>query len=185
MSPDWNPLHWGRPKNDSELTEYGRQIGYVESAKSSADIEHDKNLGLDLELIHDRELEEYFKNLIFVRTLVVDDKGKPVLNEDKEPTYNLAIDPSMLAVREIQSHLNSVSHFTEKEAEIQRNYHETVMLFVELGWGKEALFMALEASGRRRIAESIEGRKIKALKVIRKATAVEVSQRNSKGEHLV
>ena len=116
--------------------------------------------------------------------------SSPVTNYLEEDQYFKAgINWHGVALRGLFSQLNRVSFITEKESRVQKIYLELLIVKIRASQpetsyslSQSAFFDWLLMIGRSIIDDNVKGRKAQLLKRISKSTAVEVSQRTSKGE---
>jgi len=185
-----NPFNWGKQQLDPTLQQAGLTLGVHESAKTSTDIEFDRELGVNRELIHDPRLEALLEDDIYIRKLLTDDKGKLKTDNDGNPQYIIVgKNKHAETVRLMFSQLNRTSFITPKDAELQRIQSRLSLLKLRASQPEPTYTMAdsawyteLERMADNMISDCINGRKAQLLKRWSKATSVEVSQRtNNKG----
>jgi hypothetical protein len=190
-----NPLTWGKQKIDPMLQQAAVTAGIHESNKSSTDIEFDRELGVNRELIHDPRFEALLEDDIYIRRPVTDEKGNLVLSKETGEVQYVVLgkDKNALTMRAMFSQLNRTSWISEKDARIQTILFRLALLKLRASqpeptytMSDSALFDVYEIMGMNMISDCVGGRKAQLLKRQSKATAIEVSQRQSKnGERLV
>jgi hypothetical protein len=193
MSPSLNPLNWGKPKIDPLLQQAALTYAAQESAKTSADIEFEKELGVNRELLHDPHFETLLEDDIYIKRPLQDEKGNLILHEGQIQYVILGKDKHAETLRAIFSQLNRTSFISEKEAKLQTLLLRLALLKLRASKPEPTYTMAdsawynvMEWMGRNIISDCVKGRKAQLLKRISKATAVEVSQRTeTKGDRLV
>lgn len=181
MSPSLDPRKW-RKKPNKEALDFGRSIAYGEQSKSDSAVEFDKTLGVNRELVHDPFLENLLEKMCWRWGAIYDAEGHPTQWVPIEPNYD------GLALRTLLSHLNRVSHITEKEAVHLKLLARRALIGIEMGteeynfsMGRGNFYDSVLIQVHQIIDDSILGRKAKLLKVQPKITSVEVSERK-KGE---
>lgn len=184
----------GKKEPDSLLQQAAITMGIHESTKNSTDIEFEKELGVNRELLHDPHFESLLEDDIYIKRLLTDEKGNLVLDENNRPQYIIVgKDKNALTLRAIFSQLNRTSFISEKEAKFQMILLRLALLKLRASkpeptytMSDSAYYDVLEWMGRNIISDCVKGRKAQLLKRSSRATAVEVSQReNRKGEPLV
>jgi len=185
--PSLNPLNWFKQKPDPELMDFGRNVAYAESSKTAAEVEREKDLGVNLELIRDRFLDENNEKMCYTKIPLQDENGNYLQDSEGNMQFAKQVNYSQLALRELRSQLTRVGFITEKEAAIKKNNVEAVVTMIQMSepegpyyLNKSAYYLAAEANLKGAVDDSVKGRKAKLLKVTRKATSVEVNQQTNK-----
>jgi len=182
-----NPLNWGKQKLDPELMDFGRTVAYAESKKTSAEVEREKDLGVNLELVRDRFLDENNEKMCYTKIPLQNEKGEFLQDSEGNIQFANQVNYSQLALRELRSQLTRVGFITEKEAAIKKNNVAAVVTMIQMSepeapyyLNKSAYYLAVEANLNGAVDDSVKGRKAKLLKVTMKATSVEVNQQTNK-----
>lgn len=190
----FDPRNWGKKELDPTLQQAALTAGIRESTKNSTDIEFDRELGVNRELLHDPHFESLLEADIYIKRPLTDKKGNLILSEDGQVQYVIiGKDKNAITLRAIFSQLNRTSFITEKEAKIQTILLRLALLKLRASqpepsytMSDSAYYDVLEWMGRNIISDCVKGRKAQLLKRVSRATAVEVSQRtNNKGDPLV
>jgi len=176
LSPSLNPLNWFK-KSNPEMMNFGQSIAYGETNKSLSATEFEKQMGVNFELIHDKEFEGFLKTISW--------NYGPVYGEDGKIAEWAIVGPNFdgMALRSMLSNLTRVSYITEARAELYKMYAERVIRRMKMNtpeyavdMGRNNFFDSLFILVCQAIDDSVKGRKAKLLKVVHKLTSVEVTQ---------
>lgn len=189
-----DPRNWGKKEVDPRFMDAALTTGIHQSAKNSTDIEFERELGVNRELLHDPRFESLLEDDIYIKRPLTDEKGNIVTDENNRPQYVIiGRDKNAMALRALFSQLNRTSFITEKKAEYISWVFRGALVKMEASKPESTYSMSdmalndvLEMMGEFAISDNIKGRKALLLKRSSRATAVEVSQRtNNKGESIV
>jgi hypothetical protein len=189
-----NPLNWGKKAIDPVLQQAALTAGIHASSKNSNDVEFERELGVNRELLHDPGFEALLEDDIYIKQPLTDKDGNYLVDENGNVKYViLGKDKNAETLRAVFSQLNRTSMISEKEAKIQMIQLKLALLKLRASkpeasytMSDSAYYDIIEMMGRNSISDCIRGRKALLLKRSSKATAVEVSQRtNNNGEPLV
>jgi hypothetical protein len=171
-----NPLNLFK-KSDPEMMEFGRNIAYGENNKSLSATEFENQMGVNHELIHDKEFEGFLKTISW--------NYGPVINEDGKIEKWAIVGPNFdgMALRSMLSNLTRVAYIEKGDAVLYKMYAERVIRRMKMNTpeyavdiGRNNFFDSLLILVCQAIDDSVKGRKAILLKIVHKMTSVNVSQ---------